>query len=195
MARARIIIADDDVEIRRWLRVVLRPLNADVVEVGSGAELLLALAESPFDVVISDVWMPPPDGIQAAAAARTAGISTPFIVITSCTNARVRSDAERIPGTTLLYKPLDHDEVRHRVAELLGHEQPAPAQRREAHSAAASLRSHRWPALTSLPGANKQCCPSCSAELHQKDRFCASCRVQARPYDVLDRYDDVGGSG
>ena len=110
MTGPRMVIADDDVDMRRWLRVVLRPLDAVVHEVASGAELLRALAESPFDVVISDVWMPPPDGISAAAAARAAGILTPFIVITACTNAQVRHDAERVPSTTLLQKPLDESE-------------------------------------------------------------------------------------
>ena len=141
-------------------------------------------------------WMPPPDGISAAATARTSGIVTPFIVITSCTSTQVRKDADRISDTTLLYKPLDQHALRARVTELLARQSPSLSQHHSAPMAGALLCAHQTfdsPSSGRVGLARR--CPSCEAVLHENEHYCPPCRVQARPCFALDPYDDLGGSG
>src|SRR5437762_2293652 len=61
---ARILIADDEFELMTALCEGLRDLNYDTVGVTNGADALQALAESTFDLLITDLMMPGMDGIQ-----------------------------------------------------------------------------------------------------------------------------------
>ena len=106
MPLAHLLIADDDPEMRSWLRAVLAQAGARIDEVESGAELVRALTENgPYDLVVADVRMSWATGVQALAMARTAGVQTPFVVITAYADAAVRAAAEAL-GAPLLEKPL-----------------------------------------------------------------------------------------
>jgi len=115
----RVIVADDDPAMREWLRLLLRPLGALIREAAGGLELLDLLADDePYDLVITDVRMPGPDGLQVVAMARTAGSCAPFLVITAFPDDDLRR-ALRSAGATLLAKPFAPAELRAAVAELL----------------------------------------------------------------------------
>lgn len=106
MRQLHILLADDDREMRSWIRAVLRPVTDDVTEVATGWELLHALAhEGPFDLVISDVRMPAPNGLTVVTMARTAGLATPFLVITAFPDDVLRHALEQVPDARLLEKP------------------------------------------------------------------------------------------
>ena len=106
--------------MRAWLRLALRPLGCEVVEVGTGVDLLDQLAEvDHYDAVITDVRMPGPDGIRVVAMARAAGLATPFLVITAFPELPVVSAVARMPDTALLAKPFAVDELRTALLALL----------------------------------------------------------------------------
>ena len=116
----RILIADDDDEMRAWLRLALRQLRPAVTEVGTGNDLLEALAhDGPFDAIITDVRMPGLDGLRVAAMARTAGVPTPIVVITAFPEAGVLRSVGRMPNATLLAKPFDAGALRAALVELM----------------------------------------------------------------------------
>lgn len=99
-----IIVADDDAGTRELIKTALS--GFDVVEAGDGVELLELLADaSMVALIVTDVDMGWFDGIQAAAAARAAGVSTPIILISGKTGPAIASRAARIPDSTLLHKP------------------------------------------------------------------------------------------
>jgi two-component system response regulator HydG len=107
----RLLIADDDLEMRSWLREVLGERGALILEADSGAELLRMLAEEgPFDLVITDVRMSWADGVQVLQMARTAGYETPFVVITAFANDRVRAQVAEL-GAVLLEKPFEVEQL------------------------------------------------------------------------------------
>lgn len=61
----KILIIDDSESIRASLELILKELDHDVVSVGDGRAGLKALeAEGPFDLVITDIFMPEVDGIE-----------------------------------------------------------------------------------------------------------------------------------
>lgn len=63
-ATARILIADDEPNIRRLLRVLLERVGYTVAEVKDGGEAWRKLQAEPFDLLITDLMMPELDGFQ-----------------------------------------------------------------------------------------------------------------------------------
>jgi len=111
MKLTRLLVADDDAEMRAWLVAVLLHRGVEVAQAESGAELLRALAtDGPFDLVVTDVRMSWATGIQALAMARTAGYQTPFVVITGHADESVRAAAGEL-GAVLLVKPFSIEEL------------------------------------------------------------------------------------
>ncbi len=121
-ARApRILLAEDDGEMREWLRHLLRPTASEVRAASSGWELLTLLAEDrPFDLVVSDVRMPGPNGLQVAAMARTAEFVTPFLIITAFPDQRLREAIAEMPSVELLPKPFEKEEFLIAAKRLVG---------------------------------------------------------------------------
>ncbi len=111
MRDARLLVADDDVEMRSWLRQVLEPRGASVAEADSGVDLLRLLnEEGPFDLVVSDVRMSWASGIQVLAMVRSAGFEIPFIVITAYADERVRFATSQLRAV-LIEKPFDIEQL------------------------------------------------------------------------------------
>ena len=64
---SRILLADDEPEIRRAYERVLKRAQLDVVTASDGATALAAVREQPFDAIVSDISMPGMTGLRAAA--------------------------------------------------------------------------------------------------------------------------------
>jgi CheY-like chemotaxis protein len=104
----KILVADDDSQMRAVIREVLAPLRATIEEAATGLELLELLAEGgPFDLVITDVRMPAMSGLQTALAARNAGIDVPFIVISAFGDASLQTAVDNLHNAVFLDKPFD----------------------------------------------------------------------------------------
>jgi CheY-like chemotaxis protein len=119
-----LIVAEDDPAMQHWLETVLVRMGAAVRMVASGWELLYMLADTtrPVDLVISDVRMPMPGGIDALAMARTAGIEIPFVLITAFADDVIREAAIRLDAS-VLDKPFLADALEHEIRSsiLNGH--------------------------------------------------------------------------
>ena len=68
-ARARVLLADDNADMRGYLQRLLQP-GYQVTAVADGQEALDAIRAQPFDLVISDVMMPGLDGLQLVGELR-----------------------------------------------------------------------------------------------------------------------------
>jgi two-component system sensor histidine kinase EvgS len=66
----RVLLVDDDPDLREVMRLMLETLGATVTEAGGGDEALRLAADGPCDVVILDVHMPDTDGYAVARALR-----------------------------------------------------------------------------------------------------------------------------
>lgn len=109
--RTRLVIGDADPSVLQWLRGVLTPLGAEVVEVGSGTELELHLASNPADLVITNSQLPSGTGLQALARARASGDTTPFIVYTSLQKELLRVFVSDASGTVLSSRVVDSENL------------------------------------------------------------------------------------
>ena len=76
-----VLIADGSADNRLPLQQALDAAGFAVTEVGNGVEAIDALKRSPFDVVVTDVWMPGADGIEVIQSARRLSpLATIFVV-------------------------------------------------------------------------------------------------------------------
>jgi two-component system copper resistance phosphate regulon response regulator CusR len=113
MTRLRALVADDDVEVLTLVARALESFGADVVSVTSGGELLEAIANhGRFDVIVTDIMMPWMTGMHVMHSVRTAGSSTPVVVITAQRDPTLRAQVLSL-GThaELLQKPFSIAEL------------------------------------------------------------------------------------
>lgn len=115
----KILIAEDDRELRQLFAHVLRKNGYQVEGVSNGQEALDALDNTYFDLIISDVMMPQMDGYTLVSQLREAGINTPVLMVT----ARDAFDDMRqgfLSGTDdYMVKPVNVNEMVLRVGALL----------------------------------------------------------------------------
>ncbi len=115
----KILIAEDDRELRRLFAHVLIKNGYTVKEVGDGKEALDAIDAEYFDLIISDIMMPVMDGYEFVRLLREAGNTTPVLMIT----AKDAFDDMRqgfISGTDdYMVKPINVNEMVLRVQALL----------------------------------------------------------------------------
>lgn len=114
----KILIAEDDTELRHLFAHVLRKHGYTVKGVSDGQEAMDALEEY-FDLIISDIMMPVMDGYELVRQLRDAGNNTPVMMIT----AKDAFDDMRmgfLSGTDdYMVKPVNVNEMVLRVQALL----------------------------------------------------------------------------
>lgn len=115
----KILIAEDDRELRRLFAHVLLKNGYTVKEVANGKEALDAIDAEYFDLIISDIMMPVMDGYEFVRLLREAGNTTPVLMIT----AKDAFDDMRkgfVSGTDdYMVKPINVNEMVLRVQALL----------------------------------------------------------------------------
>ena len=116
---ARILVAEDDFEMRRFLISRLRKDGYDVTEAADGAQLLTRLnpglsrsEQFDLDLIISDIRMPGVSGLEVLAGLRTYAGAPPVILITAFGNPETHAEAERLGAVAVFDKPFDVDAVR-----------------------------------------------------------------------------------
>ena len=109
----RVLVADDDIDMLAAVSDALASLGFDVVSVDSGAGLIDCLAtDGPFDLIVTDISMPWMDSLKTLRSIRTAGVTTPVIVITALTDEQIPNRVQALGANSiLLRKPFDLDEL------------------------------------------------------------------------------------
>lgn len=115
----KILIAEDDSELRQLFSHVLIKNGYSVTGVDNGQKALAAMETSYYDLIISDIMMPVMDGYELVKTIRAADNNTPVLMIT----ARDAFDDMRegfISGTDdYMVKPINVNELLLRVGALL----------------------------------------------------------------------------
>lgn len=115
----KILVTEDDKELRRLFAHVLIENGYSVKEVSNGKEALEAIDWDYFDLIISDIMMPVMDGYELVRSLRDAGNTTPILMIT----AKDAFDDMRmgfLSGTDdYMVKPINVNEMILRVQALL----------------------------------------------------------------------------
>lgn len=124
MAQPRVLVVDDSTVVRKILSLTLRQLPellyADVDEAGNGSVALNLLADTAYDLVLSDVRMPYMDGIEFVRRVRAGGDTrTPIVLISTLgTEEDVRRGYEAGANAYIL-KPIVPALIRAALREFL----------------------------------------------------------------------------
>ena len=125
----KILIAEDDSELRQLFQHVLTKNGYAVTGVSNGEEALSAVEASYFDLIISDIMMPKMDGYELVRALREAGMTTPVMMI----NTKDVFDDMRLGflsgSDDYMVKPVNVNEMVLRVGALLRRAQMANERR------------------------------------------------------------------
>ena len=124
--RARILLGEDDEEMRELLTLKLRADGHEVVAVSDGGRMLVRIASTydhpqthvPYDLIITDIRMPVCNGLAIVEGLRSARWSMPVIVMTAFGDAATRARAENL-NALFFTKPFDVDDLRTAVSLLL----------------------------------------------------------------------------
>ena len=114
----KILIADDEAEIRKVLSLLLVGRGYDVLEAPDG-EAALALAKSTpeLDLIIMDMMMPRTDGVEATRELRTFS-TVPVLFLTAKSLSRDMELAYRAGGDDYLVKPFSAPELLMKIEAL-----------------------------------------------------------------------------
>ncbi|SHJ44170.1 DNA-binding response regulator, OmpR family, contains REC and winged-helix (wHTH) domain [Anaerocolumna jejuensis DSM 15929] len=115
----KILVVEDDMELRRLFSRVLSRNGYVPIEAADGAQALDILEHETVDLIISDIMMPKVDGFELTASLREAGYKIPILMITA---AGSFDDMKRgfSSGTDdYMIKPINVDEMIIRVGALL----------------------------------------------------------------------------
>ncbi len=113
---ARILIVDDELNMRRILGSILRSEGHDVVEAGRVAEARAAFGASQFDLVVTDHRMPDGDGLSLLASCREVDPAVPVVLLTAYATVELAVDAMRQGAFDFIAKPFEPGTVRAVVA-------------------------------------------------------------------------------
>jgi two-component system KDP operon response regulator KdpE len=113
----RILIADDDPQLLRALRITLGATGYDVTTAADGAEAVARAIEEHPDLVMLDLGMPRLDGVEVIEAIR-GWSSTPILVVSGRTGAADKVEALDAGADDYVTKPFQIDELLARIRAL-----------------------------------------------------------------------------
>ncbi|MBV6700493.1 response regulator transcription factor [Kitasatospora aureofaciens] len=114
-----VLIAEDDRAIRDSLTRALQLEGYRVSTAADGARTLAALAEQRPDLLVLDVMMPDPDGLEVCRRLRAAGDRTPVLMLTARVEVSDRIAGLDAGADDYLVKPFDVGELFARLRALL----------------------------------------------------------------------------
>jgi len=118
---ARILVIDDEVEVRRAVTTYLRGLGHEVLSAANGREAIATLSTGPVDLLVTDINMPEMDGIEIVSSLREAASRVPIIAMSGgglFDKGMLLDSAQALGADRTLEKPFDLEELRHAVEEL-----------------------------------------------------------------------------
>jgi DNA-binding response OmpR family regulator len=121
--RFRALVVDDERDFRHLMTVFLQRsgMPIDVVAVGTGAEAVVQMHATDFDILLLDVMMPEMDGFEVCRRLRAdkRTRSVPILMLTALDEATDRTRGFLAGTDDYLAKPFDRGELLARVRRIL----------------------------------------------------------------------------
>jgi two-component system, OmpR family, response regulator len=121
---AKLLVVDDEPNIRELLSTSLRFAGFEVVSAGSGREALVAAEEHAPDLAVLDVMLPDMDGFTVTRRLRAAGKHFPVLFLTAKDDTEDKVTGLTVGGDDYVTKPFSLDEVVARIRAVLRRTQP-----------------------------------------------------------------------
>jgi DNA-binding response OmpR family regulator len=117
----RILIAEDEADIRELIAVSLQFSGHEVVSVADGRQAVEAAAQEPFDLILLDVRMPVMNGYEACRKMRQAELThnTPIVFLSAKGQESEVALGHQAGATDYILKPFAPSELARRVGQLI----------------------------------------------------------------------------
>ena len=119
MPSARLLIVDDDPELRQFLHTELEIEGYACTEAASGQQALVQLRESRWDLLLLDWTLPDFSGVEICRRLRDSDDHTPVLMLTARDDVRERVEALDAGADDYLTKPFSIEELLARVRARL----------------------------------------------------------------------------
>src|SRR5678816_1002592 len=119
----RILIVDDEPRIRQSLKGVFEDQGFPTDSVTSGEECLKKLAETRYDLILLDIWLPGIDGIETLRRIRETSPSTRVIMISGHATIATAVTATKLGAWDFIEKPLSLEHTLLIARNALSHKQ------------------------------------------------------------------------
>src|SRR4051812_18622268 len=117
---ARVLVIDDDLDMRMLLEETLKSAGYDVVLASDGKEGLTIYRTTPADVVITDIYMPGKGGLETIIELRQSYPEVPIIALSGTGAARAMlSIAQKFGAVAVLQKPFAAEDLINTVKKVL----------------------------------------------------------------------------
>ena len=121
---AKLLVVDDEPNIRELLSTSLRFAGFEVVSAGNGREALAAAELHAPDLAVLDVMLPDMDGFTVTRRLRAAGKHFPVLFLTAKDDTEDKVTGLTVGGDDYVTKPFSLDEVVARIRAVLRRTQP-----------------------------------------------------------------------
>ena len=115
----RILIVDDEPNIRDLLTTSLRFAGFGVRAVSNGAQTISAVLEEEPDLIILDVMLPDMNGFSVTKRLRSAGYTAPILFLTAKDDTEDKITGLTVGGDDYVTKPFSLDEIVARIKAIL----------------------------------------------------------------------------
>lgn len=100
----KILLVEDNAEMRRLLRSMVETIAAEIIEASDGAAAVELYRSERPDWVLMDIFMKPTDGLTAAGAIKNMDAEASIIFVSNHTDKRTREAAHNAGGTAFFDK-------------------------------------------------------------------------------------------
>jgi len=115
----KILFAEDDDDMRRFLKKALEQAGYDVTDYDNGASAYQRLREEPFSLLLTDIVMPEMDGIELARKATELDPDLKVMFITGFAAVALNPDSNAPKNAKVLSKPFHLKQLVSEVERML----------------------------------------------------------------------------
>jgi two-component system alkaline phosphatase synthesis response regulator PhoP len=115
----RILLVEDEENIRDLIKLNLELENFEVIATGNGRDALRLSAGQHFDLILLDVMLPEMDGFQICEQIRLSDLQTPIIFLTAKDGSNDRIQGLKYGADDYIVKPFVFEELLLRINNLL----------------------------------------------------------------------------
>ena len=116
---AKILLAEDDTDMRRFLVKALQTAGFEVISYDNGMSAYQRLREEPFQLLLTDIVMPEMDGIELARRAAELDPDIKIMFITGFAAVALNPDSDAPKDAAVLSKPFHLKDLVNEVERLL----------------------------------------------------------------------------
>jgi two-component system OmpR family response regulator len=128
MTKTRVLIVDDEPNIRDLLATSLRFAGFEIQTAANGTAAVAAVTESEPDIILLDVMLPDMNGFSVTKKLRSAGIQAPILFLIARDEVEDKITGLTVGGDDYLTKPFSLDEVVARIQAILRRTKSAEAE-------------------------------------------------------------------